>query len=356
MAKTKLTKNGVKIYVAADAVAYHKLRGWKSCPVARLAEGRLTLDDVEVTTGAAALNALGYPIVATGTLENVFLRHYQITPATISATYVHAAANLLATVQALTSGITSPDFPRTVTAKGSVSGVTGNVTVTGTNIWGEVITDTIALSGSSEVEGIKAFATVTKIDLPVEYHAHAAQVETATVVGSVTKSGNATVIVTCSGMGGTPKTLSVAVLNGDTAIVAAGKIRTALGLDADVIALFSVGGSGADVVLTKRTVAANITNLNISTDNGTCEGLTTAGTSVDTIPGVAYDTVSIGVGKKFGLPQIAYNAACMLLALFNASADTGGTLAVDDDEVEKNLYSCAGTPNGSKLLDLYYLA
>jgi hypothetical protein len=29
---------------------------------------------------------------------------------------------------------------------------------------------------------------------------------------------------------------------------------------------------------------------------------------------------------------------------------------VDDDEVEKNLYALAGTANGSKLLDMYYLA
>lgn len=66
------------------------------------------------------------------------------------------------------------------------------------------------------------------------------------------------------------------------------------------------------------------------------------------------DTTSIGVGKLFGLPHIAYNASCMLLHLFNASNDAG-TLAVDADELEKNLYSCAGTPDGSKLLDLYYI-
>jgi phage tail sheath gpL-like len=256
----------------------------------------------------------------------------------------------------ITSGITSPDFPRTVTAKGSASGVAGNVTVIGTNIWGEVISSIIALSGSSEVEGTKAFATVTEIDLPVESHIHAAQVETATVVGTISKAGNAAVIVTCTGMAGTPKTLSVAVALNDTAAQVAEKIRAALAADSAVTALFTVSRSGADIILTKITVAANITNLNVDIDNDTCEGLTDAPTSADTVTGVAYDTVSVGIAKKFGLPQIAYNAACVLLALFNGSADTGGTLAVDDDEVEKNLYSCAGTPNGSRVLDLYYVA
>jgi hypothetical protein len=66
------------------------------------------------------------------------------------------------------------------------------------------------------------------------------------------------------------------------------------------------------------------------------------------------DTTSIGVGKLFGLPHIVYNASCLLLKLFNASADSG-TLAVDADELEKNLFSLNGTPDGAKLLDLYYI-
>src|SRR5262245_45622730 len=92
--------------------------------------------------------------------------HYQITPATNSATAVHAAIALTDEEQEITTAITNPDVPRTVTAKGNASGITGNVVIHGTNVEGDVITDTIALNGASEVEGAKAFKTVTQIDLP----------------------------------------------------------------------------------------------------------------------------------------------------------------------------------------------
>lgn len=166
--------------------------------------------------------------------------HYQCAPAAASATAVHAAKALTAGAQAgVTTGITNPDVPRTVTVKGNASGITGNVVIHGTNVEGAAISDTIALNGASEVEGIKAFKTVTSIDLPAETH---------------------------------------------------------------------------------------------------------AGT----------DTVSVGIGTKLGLPHIVDNAALLLLKLFNDSADAG-TLAVDNDEVEKNLFSLAGTADGAKKVDLYYL-
>lgn len=118
------------------------------------------------------------------------------------------------------------------------------------------------------------------------------QIETATVLGTIGAggAGNATVIVTAAGMTGSPKTISVAVANNDTASQVAGKIRTALGLDADVTALFTVGGASATVSLTRITAAANDATLNISVDNGTCSGLTAAPTSANTTAGVATGT------------------------------------------------------------------
>jgi hypothetical protein len=107
------------------------------------------------------------------------------------------------------------------------------------------------------------------------------QVETATVVGTIVNAGNATVVVTCTGMTGSPITTNVAVLAGDTASVVAGKIRTALQAVANITAFLTVGGSGIYVTLT-RLNSASITNLNISIDNGTCTGLTTAATSANT--------------------------------------------------------------------------
>ena len=111
------------------------------------------------------------------------------------------------------------------------------------------------------------------------------QVETATVVGTVTGSGNATVTITALGMANTPKAISVAVTSADTASIVGGLIRTALAFDVDVAALFLVSGSGANVVLTKHIAVANDDTLNIAIANGTCTGLTAAPTSTNTTAG-----------------------------------------------------------------------
>lgn len=115
------------------------------------------------------------------------------------------------------------------------------------------------------------------------------QAETATVLGAVASNGagNATVIVTAVGMTGTPKTVSVAVANSDTAAQIAGKIRTALTSDANVGAFFDISGSGANVVITRKTAAANDATMNVSIANGTCTGLTAAPTSSNTTMGIA---------------------------------------------------------------------
>jgi hypothetical protein len=79
-----------------------------------------------------------------------------------------------------------------------------------------------------------------------------AQVETATAAGTITAAGNASVVVTAAGMTGSPKTISVAVANTDTAATWAGKVRTALAADSAVSALFSVGGTTTAIVLTRK--------------------------------------------------------------------------------------------------------
>ena len=111
------------------------------------------------------------------------------------------------------------------------------------------------------------------------------QVETATVLGTVTGTGNATVTVTARGMTNSPKAVSVAVTSGDTASIVGGLVRTALAFDVDVAALFLISGSGANVVLTKHVAIANDTTLNIAIANGTCTGLTAAPTSTNTTAG-----------------------------------------------------------------------
>lgn len=353
------------ILVDSTNVAQHEQLGWTRAKITISEDGQslvvpfgtyidfdsgaLKLDGVQMVSSAAELNTLDL---------NEDLRqmvHYSITPAAVSVSSVMAATVLNADGQNKTTGITNPDVPRTVIVKGNVAGIIAEVGITGTNIAGAVIEDALTLNGTDEVESIKAFKAVTQVAFPGRTHVPVLQVETATVVGAIINPGNATVIVTAAGMTGTPKTISVAVAALDDASAVAGKIRTALGLDAAVIALFAVSGATDKVILTKLAPAADDTSLNISIDNGTCTGLTTAATSADTTAGVENDTVSVGVGKKFGVPHIVENASLLEEKIFNGS-DDGGSLAVDADELEKNLYSLDGTPDGAKVLDLYYLA
>jgi len=353
------------ILVDSTNVIPHEVLGWRRAKIGISADGQslivprgtyidvqsgaLKLDGVQMVSSAAELNSLDL---------NEDLRqmvHYSITPDAVSVSGVLAATPLAAAGQNVTAGITNPDVPRTVTVKGNVSGITGNVVVTGTNILDAAITDTIALNGTSEVEGVKAFKTVTQVALPARTHTPVAQVETATVVGTITGSGNAAVIVTAAGMTGSPKTIQVAVLVNDTASQVAGKIRTALGLDAAVVALFAVSGATDKVILTRLAPAANDATINIAIDNGTCTGLTPAASSANTTAGVVSDSVSVGIAKKFGIPHVIDNVTLLEEKIFDGSDDTG-TLALDADEIEKNLFSLDGTPDGAKVLDLYYLA
>lgn len=110
------------------------------------------------------------------------------------------------------------------------------------------------------------------------------QVETATVIGAITGSGNAAVIVTAASMVGTPRTVQVPVINGDSISTVAGKIRTALAADATVAAFFTVSGSGADVIITDKYGRANDGTMNINIANNTCTGLTTVN-SANTVAG-----------------------------------------------------------------------
>ena len=88
-----------------------------------------------------------------------------------SDTAVLAATAMTAEAQVITEDITSPDVPRALRIKGNASGITGDVVFAGTNILDEAITETIALNGSTAVDGVKAFKTIISATLPVEVHA-----------------------------------------------------------------------------------------------------------------------------------------------------------------------------------------
>jgi len=95
-------------------------------------------------------------------------RYHQAGPDAADADVVHAAITLPATgTTTVTTAITNPDVARALSITGNAAGITGNVVITGTDVNGDAITDTIALSGASTVAGVKAFRTVTQIVVPV---------------------------------------------------------------------------------------------------------------------------------------------------------------------------------------------
>jgi hypothetical protein len=66
----------------------------------------------------------------------------------------------------------------------------------------------------------------------------------------------------------------------------------------------------------------------------------------------AADTVSLGTVKTVGLPWYVKTADYCVVKLLDGSADAG-SVTYDADEIEKNVYAVAGTPNGTKLLTLF---
>ena len=99
---------------------------------------------------------------------------------------------------------------------------------------------------------------------------------TITVASEASAGGTLEIDVTAEDMSNSPKTVSVPVLESDTAAVVAGKIRAAMMADADVYAFFSVDGTGAAVKLTTRTPAVTDESMAIDLSEADSTGVTFA--------------------------------------------------------------------------------
>jgi len=120
----------------------------------------------------------------------------------------------------------------------------------------------------------------------IALRAGTAQVETGTVVcptGAATGTGNVTVNVTD---GSINEDVVVGVVTGDLVAEIAAKLIAGILLDAEVIAVYSCYGSGADVVIRKITAAANDVALELSWTS-VALGITDEAASVDTVAGIA---------------------------------------------------------------------
>lgn len=166
-----------------------------------------------------------------------------------------------------------------------------------------------------------------------------AQVETATAATTATASGNITVTVTSAGMTGSPLAITVPILNGDTASVWAGKVRTALAANATIAARFTVSGTTTAIVLTRKPgtvltdgtetvnlLLADDATLNIAISAGTT-GVSAVVTSTNTTAGVVTSGVLIRDGDAKDFEGVTI-PTCVPKAVLFAN---GGTAALEID-------------------------
>lgn len=132
-----------------------------------------------------------------------------------------------------------------------------------------------------------------------------AQVETAVAVGTATASGNITVTVTDALLVGSPLPVVVDILITDAPATWAGKVRTHLQAVAAITTVFTVGGAGANIMLTRLAAADNDTTLNIAIADTGVTGITPVVNSTNTTAGVLDSVVVQGalVDSETSLPD-----------------------------------------------------
>lgn len=89
------------------------------------------------------------------------------------AALVHAAITMQDSVaQTITTGITQPLAPRGLSVTGGHADCAGVVTIYGTNINDDPISESITQSGTSTVPGVKAFKSITSLAIPARSSAN----------------------------------------------------------------------------------------------------------------------------------------------------------------------------------------
>lgn len=160
-----------------------------------------------------------------------------------------------------------------------------------------------------------------------------AQVETATVVAAsgATSNGNLAVTVTGARITGSPVAVSVALTTADnTASLVATKIRAALTANTAIAAVYTVGGTGANVTLTETDPENNDPTLNVAWAAGLgVSALTTSTNTTSGVGGVKL-TNNTGDGKDFegvslGTMTEAYGMLIKNTGTGNLSINVGGT-------------------------------
>ncbi len=290
-------------------------------------------------------------------VDRAFVAHYNVSAASAVAesdTGTLAATDLDATAKSITTGLTNPAVPRNVKVKGNASGINNVVKVYGTNFAGDAISEEITPNGTTAVAGALAFATVTKVDLPVADHPEAKQ-KTTSAVSAATGAGTATLTVDAALFGEDGIDVDVVFAAGDVAstTTAATAIKNALNANAAFAEHFVATSSTSNVIMEAKVAAPQDATVDLTVTAAGETGLVIGAITVNTTAGVR-DRISVGWGKKFGIPYKLSADELVIVKLFNNTADTG-TVTVDDDELEKNVIELNGTADGLKPIDLYII-
>lgn len=195
--------------------------------------------------------------------------------------------------------------------------------------------NTIALVNPGVPADIEVEVTGTDIVVTLATDAGVAQVETATAAGTVIGGGDAEVVVTGSGIAGSPLTIPVAVASEDTPTLWAAKVRAELADTAAITALYGVSGTGTSIILTELVPNGNDATLNVALATGTATGITAAATSANTTAGVTpvptttrqtlYDAL-IASADAMALISVNFSAGgdTVMTALAETPLATGG--------------------------------
>lgn len=230
----------------------------------------------------------------------------------------------------------STDETQTLTYSGSVTG--GTFTLAMTLEGRTVTTKPIAYNATPAQVAAALTAARMKFIEPGDIIATGGvkQKETLTVAGTANTDDNLGVTVTAAGATAlvSGKVVEVAIANGDTAAQVAEKIRTTLGLDADVSGFFTISGTSAEVVLEAKAAAANDATMAVaySTEHGM-----TGATSADTTAGVDGDIwgsnpLTLAFDERLG------NANLPLLTVDNTNITGGGTIVAAQTQAGDQYY------------------
>ncbi|NNJ10580.1 hypothetical protein EKD04_009590 [Chloroflexales bacterium ZM16-3] len=92
---------------------------------------------------------------------------YEEAPALAGVAAVLAATTLdPATDLIVTTGITQPDVPRTISVKGNAASCAGDVVIVGADANNRTLTATLALAGTAVVTSLVAFSRISRVELP----------------------------------------------------------------------------------------------------------------------------------------------------------------------------------------------